>query len=297
LEYSITHKTVLAREVVNLLALRPEGTYLDVTFGSGGHTRALFNADPSINIIAFDWDKVSLEQYGEAMAAEFPEHFRYIWGNFAHLYKLLKKEKIAKVDGIIADFGTSQMQIHGKDGFSFLSDTPLDMRMSPGHYMQTAADVVNTFSVSTLTKLFWEYGEERYSRKIAQAIVEARRRKKIKTTGRLTEIILSAVAFNRKNKIHPATRVFQALRIFVNKELENINAFLVSAFDSLAVGGRLVCISFHSLEDRLVKEFFQLKESEGTGAVITKKPVTAAEDELGINPSSRSAKLRVIEKK
>lgn len=169
------------------------------------------------------------------------------------------------------------------------------MRMSASHFKTTAADVVNFATEQELCHIFWEYGEERHAKKIVRKILDERRKKKLTTTTQLAKLIESVVP--KKEKIHPATRVFQALRIFVNKELENITAFLPVAFDQLKPGGRLACISFHSLEDRMVKNFFREQVAAGRAVEVSKKPITASEEELIQNRSARSAKLRVIEKK
>ncbi len=219
-----------------------------------------------------------------------------VWGNFAHLYRILKKEKIDTVDGILADFGTSQMQIMERPGFSFAKDTPLDMRMSPAYQKITAAEVINKASEEKLRELFWELGEERHAKRIVAAIVQARKKKKIKTTRELAKIIESVVPrIHGRKKIHPATKVFQALRIYINKELENIVSFLSIAINLINPGGRLVCISFHSLEDRIVKQFFKEKEQEGCISILTKKVVEPTDEEIAQNPSSRSSKLRAAQ--
>ena len=205
-----------------------------------------------------------------------------------------KKNKISHVDGILADFGTSQFQLLHQPGFSFASDTPLDMRMAPGHGHITAADIVNKAPVNELATIFYEYGEERHSRAIARAIDEFRRVEPFVTTHQLATLVERIIpAYSRTT--HPATKVFQALRIVVNRELENITAFLHQAVSVLDTDGRLVCISFHSLEDRIVKQFF--KEHESTLTILTPKIITATEEERTINPSSRSAKLRAVQKK
>lgn len=295
--YTTTHKTVLIKEVIDFLVVHQDGIYIDVTFGGGGHTQALLKNEQVSYVYGIDWDKQVIEQYGALLYSEYPEKFKPIWGSFAHLYKIIKKEKIDHIDGILADFGTSQMQIHEKEGFSFSQDTPLDMRMSTGHFGQTATDVVNGFSEYQLTKLFWDYGQERFAKKIAQAIVAARKIKRIKTTGRLVEVVLSVIPWHKQSTIHPATKVFQALRMLVNQEMENIHSFLIAAFDALAPKGRLACISFHSLEDEKVKHFFKEKADLGLAQIITKKAVIASQEELKQNASARSAKLRVLEKR
>lgn len=291
------HKSVLVNEVIENLNLKPGGVYIDVTFGAGGHTRAILEAEPTCHVIAVDWDTTSLETYGKALQEEFPGRVTLLWGNFALIYKMLKKERKGNVNGILADFGTSQMQITDRHGFSVYRDTPLDMRMSPAHQKTTAAMIVNSASEEELREIFWRYGEEKYTKQIARAIVQERETHYIETTGELADLIerVTPKSRDKRQKIHPATRVFQALRICVNKELENITSFLSAALQLLAPEGRLVCISFHSLEDRLVKQFFVDRAHEGLVKIVTHKVVTAGDDELEKNPSARSAKLRAIE--
>lgn len=286
---------MLPKEVLESLNLKPNGLYIDVTFGGGGHTRAILEAEPTCRVIALDWDKIAIEQNAPALEEEFGERFKVVWSNFAKLYHVLKKEKISQVDGILADFGTSQHQIHHKEGFSFAQDSPLDMRMSPAHQRVTAEHIINTFSEKELANIFFEYGEEPKSRKIARAIVEQRTITPFKTTRQLAELVAQVARYKKPSKTHPATRVFQALRIYVNKELENIEIFIKAAINALAPGGRLACISFHSLEDRIVKTLF--RDNQDKVEVLTKKPIMAGEEELEENPSARSAKLRIAEKK
>jgi len=288
----IYHKSVLVKEVLEYLDPQPNKLYVDVTFGGGGHTRAILEKETKCKVIAIDWDKNALEKNGALLQEEFPGRLTLIWGNFAQLIKLLKKENITSVDGILADFGTSQYQITNLPGFSVYKEAFLDMRMSNSHHQTTAADVINRASQKQLEEIFFNLGEERNSKKIASFIVENRRYKKIETVGQLIDIIERAFPsdYKKKSKIHPATRVFQALRIYVNDELENINSFLVATLSVLNSGGRLVCISFHSLEDRLVKQF--LKNHKSSFEILTKKVVTASPEEIQINLSSRSAKLR-----
>jgi len=294
------HKPVLVKEVLEYIDPQPNGLYIDVTFGGGGHTRAILEAEPTCKVVACDWDKIALETNAEKLADEFGDRVQFIWGNFAHLYKLLKKEKITNIDGILADFGTSQDQIFNREGFSFAIDSPLDMRMSPAHQRLTAADIVNRFSEQKLAQMFFDLGEERFSRQIARAIVQDRVQARFKTTKQLATLIERVVpAHKGRRKVHPATRVFQALRIHVNHELENIQAFLMGSLRLLKPGGRLVCISFHSLEDRLVKRFFQEHSSmpgrEGF-ELLMKKVVVAGDEEVEENPSSRYARLRAAKK-
>jgi 16S rRNA (cytosine1402-N4)-methyltransferase len=294
------HKSVLVREVVYYLDPQPNACYVDVTFGGGGHTRAILTAEPSCRVIAIDWDQVALEKNEKIFKEEFGDRIQFIWGNFAHLDRLLKKEHIAKVDGILADFGTSQDQIFHREGFSFAVDTPLDMRMSPAHQRVKASDIVNRHSEKQLTEMLFELGEERFARQIARAIVQERAMKKFATTGHLARVVESAVPMQKgRRSIHPATRTFQALRIFVNQELDNIRTFLQASERVLAQDGRLVCISFHSLEDRIVKRFFRERTSVSGSAcfeVLTKKVVVATPEEVAENPSARSARLRAAQK-
>ena len=286
------HKSVLVEEVLTYLNPQPHKIYIDATFGSGGHTRAILEKEPTCRVIGIDWDRSSLDRYAPLIEEEFGDRFIPVWGNFALLYKLLKKIDLQQVDGILADFGTSQMQIADQPGFSLYTDAPLDMRMSAAHHKTTAAELLNTASEDKLLRIFSDLGEERFSRKIARAIVKERGRKRFKTTQQLADFIKGLVPYKREAKIHPATRVFQALRIYVNQELDNIRSFLKGALPPLAPQGRLVCISFHSLEDRLVKQFFIDQSLAGKLKILTKKVVVPSSQEVASNPSSRSAKLR-----
>ncbi len=291
------HKPVLVQEVLTYLNPKPGNTYIDVTFGSGGHTRAILEHESACKVIALDWDTASLDTFGPPLEEEFEDRLQLVWSNFAHLYRVLKKIKISKVDGILADFGTSQMQITQRPGFSVYLDTPLDMRMSPAYQQVTAAQLVNKATEEKLREIFWQLGEERHAKKIAWTIVQVRKKKKIRTTGDLVKIIEQVIPKKLRRKIHPATKVFQALRMYINRELENIHSFLSAAVRALNTGGRLVCISFHSLEDRMVKQFFRDEEREGRLDILTKKVVTACSEEIAENPSARSARLRAAQRK
>ncbi len=274
------HKTVLVREVIQYLAPRPSGVYVDATFGGGGHTRAILEYEPTCRVIACDWDRNAIDSNGgngPALKEEFGDRLEFVWGNFAQLPHLLKKIDEGPVDGILADFGTSQFQIANLPGFSFTQNLPLDMRMSTSHFTVTAADIINSATESELADIFWLYGEERG---------------RIRTTFDLVNLITSIMPVIR-GKIHPATRVFQALRIKVNHELENIETFLKHLEQIVAPGGRVVCISFHSLEDRLVKRF--IRDHKDLFIELTPKVVIAGDKERWENPSSRSAKLRAAE--
>lgn len=291
---STVHKSVLVNEVLENIDPKPGQVYLDVTFGSGGHTRAILTKEPTCKVIAMDWDTEALERFGEPMQAEFGDRLRLVWGNFSLLYKILKKEGITAVDGILADFGTSQVQIMERAGFSVYRDTPLDMRMSPAHQQMTAAGLLATASEEKLRQIFWQLGDERYAKQIARAIVEERIRRRIETTAQLADLVTKTVPHDARQKIHPATKVFQALRIYVNKELANIESLLAVSLRIVKPGGKIVCISFHSLEDRIVKRFFQEHEASGEVSVITPHAITATDQELRQNPSARSAKLRAV---
>ncbi|MCF7800032.1 16S rRNA (cytosine(1402)-N(4))-methyltransferase RsmH [Candidatus Babeliales bacterium] len=291
----IYHKSVLVKEVIENLNIKENKTYLDVTFGGGGHTRAILEQNPTCKVIAVDWDKMAVKINGPKLKEEYGDRVKILWGNFALIDRLLKKEEIEYVDGILADFGTSQYQIKKKEGFSFNVDSPLDMRMSQSHQYIKASDVLNRFTQKELSDIFFNYGQEYKSRKIAQAIIEYRKKRKFVTSRQLAELIENITPGFRRLRIHPATKVFQALRIFINKELENIEIFLSKSINFLNKNGRIACISFHSLEDRIVKSFF--KQNEDKLKIITKKPITANPQEIGQNLSSRSAKLRVAEKK
>lgn len=290
------HKSVLTTEAVEGLKLKPNGTYIDATFGGGGHTKAILQAEPTCKVIAIDWDKVAIESNAPTLEKQFGSRIKIVWGNFARLHFILKKEKIEHVDGILADFGTSQHQIQTKKGFSFTHDSPLDMRMSPSHQQITAEKIINSFPEKELAKIFFDLAEEPKSRSFARAIVQERKKKPFKTTAQLAQFIksLTKTHYNKPSRVHPATKIFQALRIFVNKELENIEIFLKAAIKALNPGGRIVCISFHSLEDRIVKRRF--RDSPEELIIITKKPITPTPLEIDENRSSRSAKMRIGEK-
>jgi len=291
----VIHKAVLVSEVLQWLAPKPGGLYIDATFGSGGHTRAILEHEPSCKVIAFDWDLNAFERFGTPLVEEFPGRLTILWGNFALLYKLLKKEGIKQVDGILADFGPSQVQLKELPGFSFHQDTPLDMRMAPSFQPITAAELLAKAPEEKLRQLFWQLGEERYAKEIAQAIVQTRSKTPIRTTGQLASLVAQVVPRGDHKKIHPATKVFQALRIYLNRELENIGSLLAVSLQIVKPHGRIVCISFHSLEDRIVKQFFQNNEQLGLLEILTPKIICASPEEIEINPSARSAKLRAAQ--
>lgn len=291
------HKPVLVNEVIEALQLKPGGVYVDVTFGGGGHTRAILQAEPGCTVVGIDWDRIALERNGLPLQEEFPDRLHLVWGNFTTLQKLLSKVDIAKVDGILADFGTSQNQLTQRSGFSFHTDTPLDMRMSPAHQKATAADILNKLSEPELLKMFRELGEMSRAHVLVKCIIDQRSLKPFKKTSQLLDCIKKAGIKSSRPGIHPGTKAFQALRMFVNKELENIRAFLKNSLMVLNPGGRLACITFHSLEDRLVKHYFREcdRAQQPPVKLVTPKPVVGTPEEIQDNPSARSAKLRVLE--
>jgi len=284
------HIPVLLHEVVTYLDPQPGGVYVDATFGGGGHTCAILRAEPQCSVIAFDWDQEAIERNAAAVMDEFPGRVEVIWANFARMQHQLHKRGIRQVQGMLADFGTSQHQIYHKEGFSFDSTAPLDMRMSAGHHQVTAAQIVNQASEKELLHIIGVYGEEWNAKKIVRAIMEWREKHPITRTDTLATLIARVIPRGR-SRTHPATKTFQALRITVNKELDNIAALLAQAPLVIVPGGRLVCISFHSLEDRLVK---QTTVEQGVWESLTKGVVVATPGEVEENPSSRSAKLRAF---
>ena len=283
------HRTVLLNETIDGLDLRPDSVVLDCTFGGGGHSAEILKRFSKAKIIALDQDKGAWRENDRKIS--------FFNVNFRDLDKVLKNEK---VDGIIFDLGLSSYQLENSGrGFSFMKDEPLLMTMkeNPGPEDVTAYDVVNTWDEKNLADIIYGYGEERFSRRIAKGIVEARKKAEIKTTFDLVKIIAEAVpAAYRRGRLHFATRTFQAIRIAVNDELGALQEGLEKGFEALKVGGRMAVISFHSLEDRIVKNFYKVRTKEKKAILINKKPVLANKEELKNNPRARSAKLRVLEK-
>jgi len=280
------HVPVLGREVIEGLAVRPGGHYLDATVGGGGHSRLILEAAADVRLTAVDQDEDALAA-AQKYLAEYGGRVKFIYSNFAD-YEFTPNT----FDGILADLGVSSYHLdQAERGFSFRQAANLDMRMDRGRSL-TAADVINNWDEAELADIFFKYGEERLSRRIARRIVE---RRPLHTTIELADAIASSVPPKyRYGRIHPATRVFQALRIVVNDELKSLETFLDKAPNALVPGGRIAIISFHSLEDRPVKHGLRnlplLK-------VLTKKPIIALEEEISNNPRSRSAKLRIAERK
>jgi 16S rRNA (cytosine1402-N4)-methyltransferase len=291
------HVPVLLEEVLDFLNVRPGGVIADATLGLGGHSAAIarklgskgrlicFDRDPE----ALDLAKTRLDEVRAELGGEMPE-LRFEPTAFSEAANVIDPYSL---DGLLADFGVSSLQLdEAHRGFSFRSEGPLDMRMDTRRGM-TAEQVVNQLGEKELADLIYEFGEERRSRRIARAIVRAR---PISTTAQLADVVSAAAPPMKGEKIHPATRTFQALRIRVNDELGEIRTLLESAPSLLRTGGRLVLISFHSLEDRLVKDALRDGGREGVFEILTKKPVTASEEEQQRNPRARSAKLRAAEK-
>lgn len=289
------HIPVLLHEAIGSLNVESGKWYVDATFGRGGHTRSIL--DKGGNVLAIDQDEEAI-RYGYAKFTMEMEQNRLILvhDNFEHLETVVKsrKELNGNVYGVLADFGVSSNQLEeGERGFSFQTDAPLDMRMDKSLAV-TAKDLVNGLGKKELYGLFTEYAQEHHARVIVDRILEQRLRKPIETTGELASLIEKVV--RRNGRLHPATKVFMALRMQVNDELGVIKRMLPAAFDLLERHGRLVTISFHEGEDRLVKQFMRAMEESGRGVSITNKPLTATETELKQNERSRSAKLRVMEK-
>ena len=305
------HISVLLQECIDNLNIRPGGIYLDGTLGLGGHSYAIASRLQGGRLIGIDRDRTAIERAGRRLA-EFGEAVTLVHGNFSDAADILTRLGIERVDGMLFDLGVSSPQLdETQRGFSYMNDAPLDMRMDD-HAPLTAFELVNTWSEERLNRILWDYGEERYARRISRAILEARAQKPVETTLELVELIRRAMpAAALREKQHPAKRSFQAIRIAVNDELGEVERMLATAPDRLAKGGRICVISFHSLEDRLVKNGFAARENGCTcpreapictcGFVqtlrsVTRKPIVPTAEELEANPRARSAKLRVAER-
>jgi 16S rRNA (cytosine1402-N4)-methyltransferase len=289
------HEPVMVSEVVSLLAPERGGLFVDCTVGLGGHAAALLEHGAT-RLLGLDRDEQALEISSERLAS-WGDRVALVHSDYRDLSTVLEKRGVTAVDGILADLGVSSMQLDSTGrGFSFRRDELLDMRMdrSTG---PTAADLIATAGETELANVIFEFGEERHSRRVARYIVSARANGRIETTGELAAIVRRAVPTRGYQRIDPATRTFQALRIWVNRELEGLDAFLASAAGRLLAGARLAVITFHSLEDRIVKHTFRALAAAGDALkVLTRKPVVAGEEELARNPRARSAKLRAIER-
>lgn len=290
------HQPVMVAEVLEALAIQPDGVYLDGTVGGGGHAREIASRLQKGLLIGLDCDPNALE-VARARLQEFADRVKLVHANFAQLDRVLDELNIRSVDGILFDLGVSLTQLDTAErGLSFRLAGPLDMRLDPTQEL-TAADLVNSLDERELMKIFRDYGEERWAARIAKNIVRERCAAPIETTSDLVSIIERSIpaAVRRKSRIHPATRVFQALRIAVNNELENLQRALTGGFERLAPGGRFVVISFHSLEDRIVKRFFRAQLTAGRAEQIW-GPIRPSPDECAQNPRARSAKLRAASK-
>ena len=305
------HVSVLLDECIENLAIKPDGIYVDGTLGLGGHSYEIASRLTTGRLIGIDRDETAIARAGERLAP-FAGKITLVHGNFSDTASILDNLGIDAVDGMLFDLGVSSPQLdEAERGFSYMNDAPLDMRMDRSEGL-TAYDVVNDYSADRLNRIFWDYGEERYARRISAAIIAAREKKPVETTFELVDIIKGALpAAALREKQHPAKRCFQAIRIAVNDELGAISALMDTAPDKLKLGGRLCVISFHSLEDRIVKSGIAARENGCTcpreapictcGFIKTlksvcRKPILPGADEIERNPRARSAKLRVAER-
>ena len=306
---SFEHIPVMSREVIDYLSVNKGGIYLDLTLGLGGHAIEILKSDPDVKLIGIDIDSEALSIAGERLK-NYKDRIHIVHGNFADLDLILSENGISKVDKILADLGVSSIQLDKAErGFSFRLESNLDMRMDQSAGRPISYEL-NNESFDNLVKIIREFGEERWARRIAKNIVIEREKSPITTTKQLADLIVKSVPRSNED-IHPATRTFQALRIYKNNELDNLKIGLDKAIKALKIGGRICVISFHSLEDRIVKEMFRTLEKgcvcppktpkcvcgkKSTVKIITKKPLTPSEEEIKLNPRSRSAKMRVAEK-
>ena len=306
------HKSVLLREVIEGLAIKPEGTYVDGTLGGGGHSGAILEKlNDQGRLIGIDQDEAAVAAAGERL--ERFTNVTIVRDNYCNIRQILEKLNISEVDGILLDLGVSSYQLDTPErGCSYMSDAPLDMRMDKRSPV-TAADIVNGYSQSELTRILKLYGEEKFAANIAKHITAAREGGPIKTTGELVEIIKASIPMKvQKTMGHPAKQTFQAIRIELNRELGVLTDSLDDMIDLLAPGGRIAVITFHSLEDRIVKNIFKNAQDPCTcppdfpvcvcgkvskGKILTKKPIVPTEEEMQVNPRSKSAKLRIFCKK
>lgn len=287
------HESVLLQEVLDYLEIKPGDKYIDATLGGGGHSVAI--ARKGGLVLGLDVDPDAIAYVHHQVAVEDNLHISVFQDNFTHLEKVAKYSHFNNVSGVLFDLGVSSHQVDTPErGFSFQYDHLLDMRMDP-NLAVTAKDLINGLNVGELRELFTKYGEEKWAAKIAKDIVASRLVAPIETTGQLAKIVEQTVGF-KGSRIHPATRVFQSLRIAVNDELNSLKEALPQALEILAPGGKLIVISFHSLEDRIVKNYFKEEEDKGAIRILTDKPVVPTNEEIERNPRSRSAKLRVAVK-
>jgi len=311
-EKSDLHRSVLRDEVICGLELRPNQTVVDATVGYGGHTEAILESSESIRVIGLDQDVEAIRLANQRLD-RFKDRMTFVKTNFADIKNAVSEAGSPTINAIIADLGVSSMQFdEAARGFSFRFDAPLDMRMDRESGDMTAAELLEELSEEEIANIIYQYGEERASRRIARRIVQSREAgRPVKTTAELAQLVEKAIGRKPKDKIHPATRTFQALRIAVNHELEILEPFIADAIDILTIEGKLAVITFHSLEDRIVKHTMQKFAGKCTcppripkcvcGAVkqveiLTRKPIVPSEIEITENPRARSAKLRVCKK-
>src|SRR5688500_15997882 len=289
------HEPVMVAEVLEHLAPQRGGLFVDCTVGYGGHTRALLDAGAT-RVIGFDRDQDALAHARQTLAA-YDSRVDLVHSDYRRLNEVLDAQGVTEVEGLLADLGVSSMQLDEPGrGFSFRRDDPLDMRMDRTSG-PTAAEAIRDADERMLADVIYEFGEERHSRRIARALIEARDRGGVTTTGQLADIVRRAVPRKGYSRIDPATRTFQALRIWVNRELEGLDRFGEVAAARLRAAARLVVITFHSLEDRIVKHTLRRLDRGGEGIrVLTKKPLIASDEEVARNPRARSAKLRAAER-
>jgi len=286
------HIPVLLKEVIEYLNPQPNENFIDATIGEGGHSLAILKKiAPQGKVLGVELDSAIYETVKNKLKNE--KRLILVNDSYANIKKVVKEKQFQPVNGILFDLGMCSWQIdESKRGFSYLKDEPLDMRFSPKSTL-TAAEIVNFWKIEDLERILRDYGEEKYARRIALAIKEDRRKKRIVGTQELVEILKKALPKNYDNyRLHPAVRTFQALRIAVNNELENLKMGLILASEILAPQGKIVVISFHSLEDRIVKIFFRDNAKQNTLKILTKKPITSSQEEIKNNIRSRSAKLR-----
>ena len=295
----LSHFPVMVNEVVSFLEPKKEKIYLDCTFGQGGYSRKILES-AECKVCAIDRD-ISSQKYAKILSQEFNDRFTFNNTKFSDLHFFLKKKNIKAIDGMVLDLGVSNTQLNDPHrGFSFSNNGPLDMRMDKINTKLTAETIINEYDENELSDIFFYYGEERNSRKIANSIVEFRKKKKIDSTKMLSDIIQKINKYKFK---HPATRVFQALRIVINEELNELEEALKISLEILTKNSRIVIVAFHSLEDKIIKNFFKKNgyknfndDKKNVFRIITKKPITPSSEEIKINPRSKSAKLRVAEK-
>lgn len=285
----------MLNEMLKVLSPKDGGVYVDATFGAGGYSKSILQCSKGVKVLAIDRDPIA-ERFYEELLISFPGQLQFVNDRFSRLKEAIESCNLAKVDGIVFDVGVSTMQLNNPErGFSFMKDGPLDMRMSNECVGRSAEVFVNTASERDIADVIFYYGGERFSRRVARAIIEARSKSKITRTGELAAIVRSVVFRSKANPIDPATRTFQAIRIWVNDELSELKKGLLAAAASVDMGGKIVVVSFHSLEDRIVKNTFNELQNKGF-YLLNKKVITPTENEIALNVKARSAKLRAISK-